>query len=406
LVLFISFHFLEEREMRKLILLCVLAALLLAPAVFAVEKTVNFYGSARVATFVESKDSEYLHNTGDSWSDSDTTWDKEDWTSRFGANFSMGNVTGNVEIRPNDGGYVRHWYGAWDFGGGTLVVGRTWAPTFVGLTSSNLAGNYWGPGDIVGSLREDGLQVWIPVGNGTLKIAALAPALSTHDNTDVYDPYSYLTVYSDETDTTLPKLEVSFDTKINNFAFGFVGGYNSIDVQLHSEGVGYHDLTASIDSWLLGGWFNLDLKPAYLKGGIYVGQNLANYGSNDLMFNPALPEIDMSDENTLRVNDASFLSYGLVLGFAANDKLTLEGWYWHVQSDRNCTHNDDHWKFTSEASVYGVMAMWQVAPNVSICPEIARIDCGDEIWTWNGEVDETTPMGTSTIYGIYWQIDF
>jgi len=396
--------------MRKLVFLSVLVALMLAPAVFAVEKTVNFYGSARVATFVESRDSEWLHNNGDSWSDSDTTWDKEDWTSRFGANFALGNVTGKVEIRPNDGGYVRHWYGAWNFGGGTLVVGRTWAPTFVGLYGSNIAGNYWGDFDMAGSLRPDGLQVWIPVGGGTLKIGAFTPNTTAMVSDNHIDTDSDIDgdtwEYTQDVDTTLPKLEVSFDTKMSNVAFGFFAGYNSTDVELHNTTVGERDLTASYDSWIAGGWFNVDLKPAYLKGGIRIGENIKNYGDASAPAMGLTATYTFTGADAVSVNDVDYLGYGLVLGFAANDKLNFEAWYWHNQSEREYTDSGDNINYTTEGDNYGVMATFTLAPGVFICPEIARNDRGDSIITVNGEEVSNTPNGTSTIYGIYWQINF
>ena len=81
----------------------------------------SFYGSARVATFSADVDP----NKAGVDSDIDTLWALQG-NSRIGANVKSGDVGGRFEYgaAPN----LRHLYGTWNFGVGTLLVGQTDSP--------------------------------------------------------------------------------------------------------------------------------------------------------------------------------------------------------------------------------------------------------------------------------------
>jgi hypothetical protein len=67
--------------------------------------------------------------TGTGRDDTGTIWARDSVLSRFSITAKSENVKGYIEIRPNTGSYVRHWFGEWDFGAGKLLVGKTWTPT-------------------------------------------------------------------------------------------------------------------------------------------------------------------------------------------------------------------------------------------------------------------------------------
>jgi hypothetical protein len=266
---------------------------------------------------------------------------------------------------------------------------------------SNLAGGWMAGSDIAGSLRNSGLQYHMPVGAGTLKIALLNPSLTGNPG---LDPPG---AHNDDMDSTLPKIEVSYDTKISRVAFGLFGGYNTSSYEYHATVVGDPSYSYDLDSWALGGWFNFDLKPAYIKGGVYTGTNLANYGWNGLHEDGLFALGYGSGPTTWGIADVDYLSYGLVAGFVANDMLTLEGWWWHVESDRDYTLGATTIDVETEGDQYGVLAVIKLAPNVYIYPEIAVQDRKQRTTTING-VANVIPVeyGTSTIVGIYWKINF
>jgi hypothetical protein len=109
-------------------------------------KSVEIYGSVRVGTYWITSDKEINSpasltspsGRGQNFDDSDLLWQLDEGATRFGVRFKSGKIGGNVEIRPRDqnansysgtNGMVRHWYGNYDMGFGTLIVGQTYTPT-------------------------------------------------------------------------------------------------------------------------------------------------------------------------------------------------------------------------------------------------------------------------------------
>ena len=159
-------------------------------------KELEVYGSVRVQTYWFDKDAESQFPT--LFSDDGLAWSLDDGSSRFGVRFKSGKVGANVEIRPRDqnansiGGstnLLRHWYGSYDMGFGTFIVGQTWTPTFNPICNECLLGGggvldtY---GDMGGSTRKTGLQLHMPVKaiNGLIKLAALEPTSTAKSPTN------------------------------------------------------------------------------------------------------------------------------------------------------------------------------------------------------------------------------
>jgi len=385
--------------MRKLILVSIL--FLVAPlAIATTADKMVFYGEVNVITAIIDQDKEF-NGTYDG--DTDTTWDLAD--ARLGFDFKLSDaLSAKVEIWSGlfSSNLTRHWYGAWKFSdSGTFMVGRTWAPTYQSITNSNLID---GAADIQGSLREDGLQLWFDVGGGNLKIAMLTPASTAVSGVTTFVDGGDPAVWGDDTDTILPKLEVSYD---HNFAMvdaNFFGGYNSYDQQQNQ----IDGKSISIDSWVLGATAAVEFKPVYFKAGIYFGQNLKEYGWQ-VDFNNVVSAVvmnDPADPNNPIVIDTDYLGYVLVLGFNFNDRFSLETGYTHIGMNQDyTTPGGIHYKFYEGAAEYYIMATYQLADNVHIYPEIAILDCDDGEVTINGVTAETD-RGSRSTYGIYWKINF
>jgi hypothetical protein len=288
---------------------------------------------------------------------------------------------------------MRHWYGKWNFGAGSLIVGKTWTPTFQSLSDSNLS-DMWvtGLGDMCFSLRQPGLQVWMDVGGGSLRMAALNVTVDGSGIADVGDA----SVATNDTDTTLPRLEVSYAHKIGPVDATFFGGYQTFDVEANSAA---YTASSSVDSYVLGGTAIFNLQPAYIKAGVYIGQNLYDAGMIVMGYNAEsyLPV----GGTTYDVANADDFGWQLTVGFAANDQVELQAGWGHVESEIEVLTS----KSITEQDVYYIMAMIKLADNVYIYPEIARSDYGEEKVT-SGGTTTTTDLGTRTTYGIYWRINF
>jgi predicted porin len=166
--------------MKKLLVIIAVVALFAAPAA-AVDW--NFYGSARIATFYTSTDGGdlVLTTTGDD-SDDGTRWEMQG-NSRIGARVKGETVSGRVELSTYglDGGDssvgTRLLYGDWNFGAGSLRVGKSYSPTSQFISTQAFDGDLGllGTGTFYGR-RPAGLTLSF----GGLSVALLDPA-TTND---------------------------------------------------------------------------------------------------------------------------------------------------------------------------------------------------------------------------------
>ena len=89
----------------------------------------NFYGNARMATFYRSTDFGDGTNAAKTDSkDTDTQWDLQG-NSRIGANIKAESIKAQFEFGVNEASVSsRRIYGVWNFGAGTLKVGKDYTP--------------------------------------------------------------------------------------------------------------------------------------------------------------------------------------------------------------------------------------------------------------------------------------
>lgn len=415
--------------MRKLLVLLVAAAFVFTMALpaMAAEKKVDLYGSVRVQTYIQSLDKE---NNGTLYDDTDLRWSLDDGSSRFGARFQAGDLGANVEIRPRDqnansyGGstnLLRQWYGTWNFGQGTLVVGQTWDPTFHPICNECLVGGGGildGYGDMGGRVRQGGLQAWFPLKaiNGMFKLALTEPtttrkpagaAVQGLPNALILMPGGYYgpatatqaaipAAYTD-TDTTIPAITASLAGAFGPLDVMVRGGYNTFDIVN-----GTNDQDQSIDSWLFALDFTYSTGPFYLKGLGYVGQNLAAFGGHapngpgTFGFSPAL---FLDTAGAAQVEDTDNNGFFGVVGFKFNDKVAIEFGY----GQRNAEQDNPLLNVTNEdeKSAWVVFVPITVAKGFTITPELLFTDEGD--LTVN---NITQDRGNQVRYGLYWRIDF
>jgi len=457
--------------MRKLLVLLIAAAFVFTmalPAMAADEKKVDLYGSVRVQTFIADTDKENNMFLGTPFDDSGLTWGLDDGSSRFGARFQSGDIGANVEIRPRDQNatsyagstsLMRHWYGTWNFGSGTLVVGQTWTPTFHPICNECMIGGGGfldGYGDMGGSTRKAGLQAWFPVKgvNGMLKLALLEPTTTikpdgpsvaglpnkptlsatngyygyspgnppqgglpgyvppTYVNpqtgavTTSLDPLAVATLGTaskwSDVDTTIPAIEASFSGAFGPMNFMVVGGYNTYTLANKST-----NEDVDIDSWVFGLDLGYSTGPFYVKGNLYTAQNLAAFGGhapNSVGAHGFLPSLYLDAvTNAPTVEDTSENGWFGVVGFKFSDKVSLEVGYGQRTSEQDDSNTTPGLTYTNKdkKSAWTVFLPVTVAKGFKIVPEVVFTDEGD-LTVQN----VTQDRGNSTRYGIYWQIDF
>jgi hypothetical protein len=355
----------EERVMRKLFILFAAVAFAFAFTTPA-KAEVNFSGFVAFETYMESCD-----EVAPALDEDDLIWTLDRTCSRLSVNFSEGPVAGYVEIRPNVGSYVRHWWASWNFGAGTFGIGQTWTPEFSCIGSVKRGCGVAGPLDPACSARIPFAQVQF----GGLKIAAGEP------NTPAA-PQLGIAGY-DDIETSLPKLMASYNLNVGMVGLKFFGGYNT-----YAERNPANDQTQDIDSMVYGLTASAGFGPLTVKGMIWGGENTAEYGAGAPAFNAVW--------NGSSVVDASAMFYGIDVAYAVSDTLKVAAGYQtgEAESDLPGTYEDP-------TTTYFVNATFTLAKGVTITPEYAVVD-DDDVTVAGVKTEECK---TSWI-GVYWQINF
>lgn len=318
----------------------------------------NFYGSARVQTFVTDTDNKGAPDTKNF---SETLQSN----SRIGAKIKVSDeLTGQFEYgsRVN----LRQLYGEWDFGSGKILVGQTYSPL-----NMSLSNQVYGSDEDLNSYGNPyaGRQAMLRLTFGNFQIAGIEPDTDT------------LGVAGAFTEVRTPKIEASYRLDLNKTYLLFAGGHQTYEI--------YDPATATahdVDSYIaaLGG--HMTFGPAYFAGNIYVAQNTGPY-------NLASAANDMPTLVGTTFTDNESLGYILVGGMKFNDMVSFEVGYGYTEAelDRSGSRKDD-------VASYYLQSTVNLAKGVFFVPEIGVID---------HEKDQNG-MAQSKIlyYGIKWQINF
>jgi hypothetical protein len=392
--------------MRKLIVILAACALVVSftTVSFAEIKSnaVSIYGNVRFDTF-RDKVSATIANAGGrgNFDDSDTYW-MGDWAnSRLGINFKAGDVTGHWEWRPHAGPYAtapavgnntRHFYGTWNFGQGTLVVGQTWDPIFLnaacgtaGRASGTFIGSY---GDLAGCLRVAQIAIWMK----GFKVAFSTPTTPTITNT----------VGTHTADSTFPKVHVTYQFKFQPFWINLFGGYNQYKLAAIAT-----DQEIDVKAWIYGVQVGYAAGPFFVRALYWRCQNPVEFGlfgytgvnltgvSNQVVVYPAV-----YTAATNQVTDSELVGGGVAGTYKINDMFSVGMGYFMKEGSRDGIAGA--FGPENDAAAYYVNLPITLAKNVKIVPEIGKLD----------EKDQRTAAGIRgedgdvEWYGAWWYIGF
>jgi hypothetical protein len=350
--------------MRKLLILIVAGAFVLGYTVSALAQAEwSFSGSSRVETMMNSLSKEA---SGLGFDDDDLFF-AQNIVSNIMATVTAGDVGGGIQYWQGlYGPEFAQIYGTWNFGAGTLLVGRSFTPANIFISNQ-----VWG---------HDADMLWW----GTLYMDT-EPMLQLSTRPDNDD----LTGVGVDTDTSMPKLEASYSFNVGPVALTVLGAYQSFDE------VSAADKEYSIDSYVVGLVAKIGLGAAYINADVYTAQNLQQIVPHgEFLGANASADYVLAVKDDIIDNDA--LAYCLVVGYTASPMLKFEAGYGSLETelDRPGTWED-------EASAYYVNCQITLAPGVTVTPEIGKIDNKDR--TEGGVV---TPEGDTTYWGAKWMINF
>jgi len=318
----------------------------------------NFYGSARMSTFYDTV-SEEASPTG--FEDSDLGWGLQG-NSRIGATVKAGDIGGRFEY--GSGPNLRMLYGTWNFGGGEILVGQTYTP--LNLFYSDQV--WGGDADLLpyGGVY-NGRVPMIQLSVAGFKLALIEPK------------HAWKTATTVDTDTTVPKVEMSYTAKLGPVTLVPFFGYNTYEI------VDAADNGVSIDSYAYGIGVACNFGPLYVNGNLYTGQNLGPYGL--WMEGNSNAYIVGND-----IEDTTSLGWIAVAGFKLNDVVSFEAGYGSV------THSNDVVKVDDDTASAYVHATINIAKGFFIVPEIGMVDFKDS--------NTGSDQGDRTYFGMKWQINF
>ena len=354
--------------MKKLFILFVAVAMVAFFTVPAAASDWSFKGDARMDTYTHTVSKEA---TGTGYDDTDTTWKKNDVLSRLGITAKGENVVGYIELRPNTGSFVRHWYGSWTFGSGKLLVGKTWAPLTMFSNAQNNSSNKFGQfGNIEwAAARIDQIRLTF----GGLVLGFLSPGTAS----------SVVGAAVSDTDTTIPTIEAKYTFKFEPVTLTLMGGFASFDL------VDATDQSQSVDSYVVGFDVKANFGAAYIKANAHTAVNGKNYGLN----------YGSVSGNALydgtKVTDVDSFGYVAVVGFKASDTMKFELGYSALETEVDLSGAK-----ADDSSVMYLQASFTLAPGVYIIPEAGIYDYGDSA----GAVQ--TDQGDATYVGATWKIAF
>ena len=356
----------------------------------------NFYGSARISTFYTKFDKDPFTSSGaalglTSGADTSSYEEKLNGNARIGAKISPSDsIKARFEYGALGGtANVRILWGEWDFGAGTLGVGKNYTPLLFPYSNQvyNIGGLNKGDTNMsyFGMLYGD-RKAQISLTFGNFQIAAVEPA------TLVY--VTPLSATQPMTRADLPSIQAKYTFEFENGHIALAAGYQNFEVVSGSQ---EHDVT----SYVLGFGGQLNAGPFYVKGNIWGGQNvgnLANHLVNTNLWsttgNAGTADLDgegfsLAQWDGSKITDRDAMAYLAVAGYKIRRGLYLEAGCGYTTStlDAPGATRDD-------AVVYYLQSTIFLAPGVFLTPEIGGCDFNQD------------GQSRLSYAGIKWQINF
>ncbi len=402
--------------MKKLMVIAAVLVFFTGSAYAAAEW--NFYGSARVSTFYSEIDNSPFV-TGNP--NTENYEQDLNGNARIGANIKVNDaLTGRFEYgAKKDLSNVRILWGEWDFGAGSLGVGKHYTPLL--MPYSNQVYNIYAREDGDTNMSLFGMlygkrEAMVRLKFGTFQIALVQPRtlVSQYYTASPASGYKVATVPMDiylvsgqpETEVKMPGIQAKYRLDFKMGHLNFAGGYQNFDVLSGTEKFTVYSYVAA-----LGG--RLNVGKAYLKGNIWGGQNVGNladilvsgsiassvegitgdldggglgfaqYSDGTLnAINPALgPKRGIID------NDA--LAGLLVVGYEFREGLYIEAGYGYTRTELDMAGSEE-----DDAETIYLQSTIFLAPGVFLTPEIGYCDM------------KQSGQPEITYYGVKWQINF
>jgi len=340
-----------------------LAVALMAGSAYAAEW--NFYGQVKLSTGWndvdlidedEGNDPAYDTQYGEALYASSKIGANVKVSDELCARFEYGTDKGNANIR--------HIYGVWNFGSGTLLVGQSDTP--MDVTYSNQFANaedlgLGGYGDL-----DQGRHPELMLTFDNFSIALIAPekdawvanptlANPTRDNLKLnsdakkgFDDYS--------TEAVIPMIALCYKASFDMGEAQIAGGYNTFEINNDED----------IDSYAIAFGTQLNFGAFGAFATFVWGENIGNLGATTANKETQGQAIYAGGE----VYDCESIGGTIGVTYAVSDMLTLEAGYGYIHDEFDEKDAD----FTDIAQSYYLQAAITLAPGVMVTPEVGMMD--------------------------------
>jgi hypothetical protein len=382
------------------ILIAALALVCFAVPAMAVDW--NFYGNARMATYWVSQDQANDKTT-------DLQWDLQS-NSRIGANVKAENITARFEFGVNESSVSsRRIYGVWNFGAGTMKVGKDYTPVSQFISGQVFDGDLGllGIGTQYGSRHGQ-----IAFGFGGFEVALVNPNTGYLSNmtTTVTGAVTVITGSGGGTTTDvsisvgdngtvkdiIPKIEAKWGTSYDAWNFNLMGGFQYYSISDVTPIGGGNTDDIGVTSYTFGGDVGFNFGPGYVKAAVSYGQNIGNAGwgipslRGGTSGQGGLAQWDGDDDT----NDVDTFQGALVGGLKVSDMLSFEGGFGYRKDSTDGGIDKD----TAPWAAY-VQSVIALAPGVYVIPEVGYYDYDNNVTSGNDQGSLFYIVGK-------WQINF
>lgn len=324
--------------MKKLCLLGTIVAMVTFFTITATAADWNFYGSARLSTFVTDTDNKGVLVDTTNYAQSLHS------NARIGAKVTVSDtLTGRFEYGASGGNAnIRHLFGEWDFGSGKLLVGQTDTPVNMSLSNQVYGGDkLLDPYGHVDGQRHPMVRLSF----GSFKIAAIQPETTTW------------VAPGTTTEVKIPKIEASYHLELDNAFLDFQGGYQTYEIKNTTTFV-----THDVVSYVLAVGGQIKWGAAYIGADVWLGRNTGPYKlSCDVDDNPAVSGTALIDNDSL--------GYAIAAGYKLNETISFEAGYGYTQGALKIGASGK-----DKLNAYYLQSTITLAQGVFFVPEIGVID--------------------------------
>jgi hypothetical protein len=282
---------------------------------------------------------------------------------------------------------LRRLYDAWRFGTGTLLAVHGYMP--MDTVPSDMV---WNTDDDPNScgLAYSGRLEELKVAGGGLEVGLIGNGRTSSVPT------------ATETDYSIARLEASYSFSVGPVTIKPFLGYNPHDDLVS---ISPAEKSYSIDCSLFGGMAQFPVGAFTISLGVYSTRNFRNYGlAEDATSFPGA-DARYTVANAFHgsasdsVEDIRSTGSALAVNYKASDTITVQGGFGMISNEVDVASGV---RAEFEVTAVYIQAMFTLAKNVYITPEIGAVDYSD--LRMSGTAD--TKLGDVSYYGAKWEIRF